>query len=78
MEVVWEVVWVRPTLLALLRLWEEELGRRWQRVTGHQHQLLELQQLLNVLEGTKKKKKEKGSSEQIVSDPGRGAPAANF
>lgn len=38
-----------PTLLALLGLWEEELGRRWERVAGHQHQLLELQQLLDVL-----------------------------
>lgn len=38
-----------PTLLALLCLWEEELGRRRKRVTRHQHQLLELQQLLNVL-----------------------------
>lgn len=37
------------TLLALLCLWEEELGRRRERVAGHQHQLLELQQLLDVL-----------------------------
>lgn len=36
-------------MLALLSLWEEELGRRRERVAGHQHQLLELQQLLNVL-----------------------------
>lgn len=38
-----------PTLLALLRLREEELGRRLKRVAWHQHQLLELQQLLDVL-----------------------------
>lgn len=36
-------------MLALLCLWEEELGWRRQRVSGHQHQLLELQQLLDVL-----------------------------
>lgn len=41
-----------PTLLLLLRLRrlrQEELGRRLQGMTGHQHQLLELQQLLDVL-----------------------------
>lgn len=38
-----------PTLLALLRLREEELGRRLKRVARHQHQLLKLQQLLDVL-----------------------------
>lgn len=40
------------TLLRRLRLcWlgQEELGRRLERMTGHQHQLLELQQLLDVL-----------------------------
>lgn len=36
-------------MLALLRLWEEELGRRRERVAGHQHQLLKLQQLLDIL-----------------------------
>lgn len=36
-------------MLALLRLREEELGRRLKRVAWHQHQLLKLQQLLDVL-----------------------------
>lgn len=36
-------------MLALLCLWEEELGGGRQRVAGHQHQLLKLQQLLDVL-----------------------------
>lgn len=37
--------------MALRWLLEEVLGRRGQRVTGHQHQLLELEQLLDVLGG---------------------------
>lgn len=36
-------------MLALLCLWEEELGRRREWVAWHQHQLLKLQQLLDVL-----------------------------
>ena len=39
------------TLLALLCLWQEELGRGLEVVSGHQHQLLELQELLDVLVG---------------------------
>lgn len=38
-------------MLALLCLWEEELGWRRERVAGHEHQLLNLQQLLDVLPG---------------------------
>lgn len=36
-------------MLALLCLWEQKLGRRLEWVAGHQHQLLKLQQLLDVL-----------------------------
>lgn len=36
-------------MLALLCLWEKELGRRREWVARHQHQLLKLQELLNVL-----------------------------
>lgn len=36
-------------MLTLLCLWEEKLGL--ERMTRHKHQLLEMQQLLNVLPG---------------------------
>lgn len=38
-------------MLSLLGLWQQELGGRLEVVPRHEHELLELQQLLDILQG---------------------------